>query len=93
MFLTHVQKTLPDIRVFFDREQLTTGVLWQHTLYEAMQSSRIIVAVISPDYVASAMCREEYALATALCYNASVGVIHDHHLRIILHIIYTRIRM
>ena len=41
------------------------GALWQQTLYHAVDASRCVVALLSDDYLQSAMCTEEFNLALA----------------------------
>ena len=58
-----LQKKRPGLRVFLDRNALNPGVAWQQTIYDAIDDCRIVVAVYSPQYLASKMCREEYNIA------------------------------
>ncbi|XP_077977077.1 uncharacterized protein LOC144432686 [Glandiceps talaboti] len=55
----------PDLKIFFDTEELKTGNTWQETLYQAIDGSRCMLACISKDYLLSAVCQEEYNLALA----------------------------
>ena len=41
------------------------GSSWQQTLYTAIDSSDVVISLISADYVLSAVCNEEYNLALA----------------------------
>ncbi|XP_032233355.1 uncharacterized protein LOC5508685 isoform X2 [Nematostella vectensis] len=56
----------PSINVFIDTSGLNTGASWQQALYHALDNSRSVVALLSPDYVKSKVCKEEYSLALAL---------------------------
>jgi len=40
-------------------------VSWQQTLYDSVDASRCVVALLSTDYLASAMCTEEFHLSLA----------------------------
>lgn len=53
----------PDLRIFLDRNVLNPGIAWQQTIYDAIDDCRIVVAVYSPQFLASKMCREEYNIA------------------------------
>ncbi|KAL5007943.1 hypothetical protein ScPMuIL_013524 [Solemya velum] len=55
----------PDIRVFYDRSELTTGSSWQKTLYQCLDNARCIITLMSADYCSSAVCQEEYNIALA----------------------------
>ena len=41
------------------------GGSWQQKLYHALESSSITVALLSPAYVKSKMCNEEFRLSLA----------------------------
>ncbi|XP_071079960.1 uncharacterized protein [Haliotis cracherodii] len=53
------------LSVFFDRSELTTGSLWQQSLYDAMDGTRCVVALLSTSYMTSNVCQEEYNIALA----------------------------
>ncbi|XP_067680126.1 uncharacterized protein [Haliotis asinina] len=53
------------LSVFFDRSELKTGSLWQQTLYDAIDSARCVVALLSMSYMTSDVCQEEYNIALA----------------------------
>ncbi|XP_072027087.1 uncharacterized protein [Amphiura filiformis] len=55
----------PDLRIFFDVQELKTGTSWQRALYHAIDASQCLLAVISKAYLSSAVCQEEYSLALA----------------------------
>ncbi|XP_038064139.1 uncharacterized protein LOC119734684 [Patiria miniata] len=65
----HIVATLkrlnPDLRLFFDIQELKTGSAWQRTLYHSIDGTRVMLALISNKYLASAVCQEEYNLALA----------------------------
>ncbi|XP_071080878.1 uncharacterized protein [Haliotis cracherodii] len=56
------------LSVFFDRSELTTGSLWQQSLYDAMDSARCVVALLSMSYIVSDVCKEEYNIALARAF-------------------------
>ena len=51
------------IRIFLDREYLQAGMAWQEEIYKSVERSRYVVAMLSPDYLASKNCRTEFAIA------------------------------
>jgi type VI secretion system protein ImpC len=58
-----MQADWPDLRIFFDRRSLDTGVAWQQEIFEAIDASRRVVALYSPAYLASKVCKEEFNIA------------------------------
>jgi len=44
---------------------LFTGSMWQSSLYESLDGSECIVALVSPAYFSSVICQEEYNIALA----------------------------
>jgi lambda repressor-like predicted transcriptional regulator len=56
----------PELRVFIDRLELDTGVVWQQCIYEALEASRRVLCLYSPDYLTSLACMEEYNIARLL---------------------------
>ncbi|XP_071500390.1 uncharacterized protein [Diadema antillarum] len=65
LFVKALQKLAPDLKLFFDVQELKTGKSWQRTLYHSIDGSRCMVALISAPYLKSAVCQEEFALAQA----------------------------
>lgn len=63
----HIVNTLklldPSLRIFYDIQELKTGHAWQQTLYHSIDGSRSLIAVLSNNYLRSAVCQEEYSLA------------------------------
>jgi len=53
----------PQTRIFLDKKELEAGVAWQIELYEALDNCRQIIALLSPDYLLSKVCKEEYHIA------------------------------
>lgn len=52
-----------NLRVFLDRLELKLGAAWQQHIFEALERSRRIICVLSPDYLDSRICIEEYHMA------------------------------
>ncbi len=59
-FETELRKKRPEIRLFIDRKELNTGVSWQQEIFEALDDCRKVVALLSPTYLASKVCLEEF---------------------------------
>lgn len=49
--------------VFLDRRTIDIGVAWQQQLYEAVDDSRYVATILSPEYVKSKLCQTEFNLA------------------------------
>ncbi|KAK3093652.1 hypothetical protein FSP39_018503 [Pinctada imbricata] len=69
MLLEYLQKHYPDLKIFFDRSELTMGSMWQSSLYMALDTSKFIFALMSPSYLTSIVCQEEYNIAVARYMN------------------------
>jgi len=53
----------PEIRIFVDRKNLDVGSAWQIEIFESLDKCRKIVAMLSPEYIASKVCKEEFNIA------------------------------
>ncbi|XP_038064142.1 uncharacterized protein LOC119734685 [Patiria miniata] len=60
-----LQKMNPELRIFFDIQELKAGTAWQKMLYHAIDGCRSFMALVSNSYMKSAMCIEEFNLALA----------------------------
>lgn len=60
LFLSELSTRHPHVRVFLDRVDIRSGVAWQHTIFESLDRCRRIVALLSPSYLDSRMCIEEF---------------------------------
>jgi len=47
-------------RIFFDTDEIRSLDDWRHRIYEGLAASRLLVAFISPSYLASEWCRREW---------------------------------
>ncbi|MCS6835511.1 MAG: toll/interleukin-1 receptor domain-containing protein [Anaerolineae bacterium] len=64
LFVYHeLLRLRPQTRIFFDKKELEAGVAWQIELYEALDDCRQVIALLSPDYLLSKVCKEEYHIA------------------------------
>ncbi|ATE61541.1 hypothetical protein CCZ27_17665 [Thauera sinica] len=53
----------PLLRIFLDRKTLDVGCAWQPEIFESLDRCRKVVAMFSPDYLASKVCKEEFNIA------------------------------
>jgi hypothetical protein len=63
MFVTALQAARPDTRVFVDRVEIDKGAAWQRRVFESLERCRKVVAMLTPEYLASDICLEEYNIA------------------------------
>jgi TIR domain len=63
ILLSHLQALRPNIRVFRDTHSLKTGIGWQHEIFSAIDDCRFVVPLLSPSYIASKNCIDEYNVA------------------------------
>ncbi len=52
-----------DLRIFLDRKELNTGSASQQGIYDALETCAHVVALYSPEYLQSRMCKEEFNIA------------------------------
>lgn len=55
----------PQTRLFLDRQSITVGMAWQPAIFESLDHCRKVVALLSPSYLASKVCKEEFNIAWA----------------------------
>jgi hypothetical protein len=53
----------PRIRIFLDRKSIDVGVAWQPEIFESLDHCRKVVAMFSPHYLQSKVCKEEFNIA------------------------------
>jgi hypothetical protein len=58
-----LQERRPDVRLFVDRLELNPGAAWQQHIFESLDRSRTVISVLSPDYLTSKVCVEEFNMA------------------------------
>jgi hypothetical protein len=59
-FVSALLKKRPDTRVFVDRLEIDDGAAWQQAIFDSLDRCRRIVALITPDYLSSEICKEEF---------------------------------
>jgi F-box protein 11 len=55
----HAFTSVP-LRIFFDREAIRDMADWEHRILIGLRSAKVMLAVLSPAYVASPFCRREW---------------------------------
>jgi hypothetical protein len=53
----------PGIRIFVDRKEIDIGSAWQPEIFENLDKCRKVLALLSPDYLGSKVCKEEFNIA------------------------------
>ncbi len=58
-----LRKAQPQARFFIDRLVLKPGATWHQEIVEALDACRVVVPLLTPSYVASRICKQEYGIA------------------------------
>jgi hypothetical protein len=58
-----LREAMPGARVFLDRLEIDTGESWQGRIFASIDRCRRVLALLSPAYVHSKICQEEFNLA------------------------------
>jgi TIR domain-containing protein len=58
-----LRKVRPDVRLFLDKLSLNIGAAWQQEIFEAIDACRKFLAMFSPAYLNSKVCKEEFNIA------------------------------
>jgi hypothetical protein len=67
IFEHKLTEAMPEVRLFIDRKALNPGAVWQQEIYESLDDCRKVVALLTPAYLGSKVCLEEFNIA--LCRN------------------------
>jgi 8-oxo-dGTP pyrophosphatase MutT (NUDIX family) len=63
VLVAELRRLRPGLRIFLDRLELKTGCVWQEDISNALDDCAQVVAVYSPAYLQSKVCREEFNIA------------------------------
>ncbi|KZS39521.1 hypothetical protein AWE51_25660 [Aquimarina aggregata] len=63
ILLDSLLKKSSSTKVFFDKNSLKAGHAWQQELFEALDDCKQIFTLLSPEYLDSKVCKEEYHIA------------------------------
>lgn len=61
--LDHLHAKRPDLRVFCDERSIATGSSWLMAIADALDQSRRVMALYTPDYWSSRYCKDEFVAA------------------------------
>lgn len=75
VLVNELMKLRPELRVFLDSSELKTGMAWQQELYETLDNCRKVIAVYSPTYLTSKVCKEEFNIAVFRHRDTEEGVL------------------
>jgi len=69
-----------DLRIFLDRKEIDIGTPWQPQIFESIDRCRKLVAMFSPDYLSSKVCKEEFNIAWVRSREADDDIIFPLYL-------------
>ena len=61
--LADLHEIRPNLRVFIDREDVGIGVAWLSVIFENLERARKVAVLLSPNYLASRACKDEFNAA------------------------------
>jgi hypothetical protein len=65
----------PQLNIFYDRSSIPTGGLWIKLISDAIQNSKSVICILSPQYSTSDVCWDEFQCAKAKEYRTKQPVI------------------
>jgi hypothetical protein len=74
-FVKALQAHNPQLRIFYDRDSIPTGGLWIKMISDAIQNSKNVVCILTPEYSQSPVCWDEFQCAKAKEYRTKQPVI------------------
>ena len=63
LILEELQRQRPTLRIFLDRKDIDVGIAWQPEIFESLDKCRKVVTLLSPSYLNSKVCKEEFNIA------------------------------
>lgn len=64
-FVETLKQQAPQTKIFLDRQSISIGTAWQPAIFESLDHCRKVVAMLSPSYLESKVCKEEFNIAWA----------------------------
>lgn len=61
--VSDLREIRPNLRVFIDREDLSVGVAWLSAIFANLERARKVAVLLSPSYLASKACKDEFNAA------------------------------
>jgi hypothetical protein len=63
LVIEELRRLRPDLKIFLDVSEIEVGAAWQQRVYEAIDDCRMFFAMLSPSYVRSKHCVNEFNVA------------------------------
>jgi len=63
LILTELEHRRPTLRIFLDREDINIGAAWQDRIWKSLAKCKTVLVLLSPQYLDSKVCKEEFGLA------------------------------
>ena len=76
-----IEAIKPDARIFYDRDVLDVGATWQINLFESIDKSEKFIPLLSPGYLESKVCLEEYNIAWIRSRDEGANIIYPVYVR------------
>ena len=80
-FVSALDAAKPGSRVFVDRFDIDNGAAWQRRVFENLDRCRRVVALLTPAYVRSAVCLEEFNIAWMRDRETALGILKPLYVR------------
>lgn len=80
-FVTDLLRARPGTRLFVDRLELRPGSSWQQELFEVIDECQKVIPVLTPEYIGSKVCKEEFNIAFYRHRESEEGVLLPVYLR------------
>lgn len=61
--VNEIKENRPDLRIFIDRLELNPGSAWQAEIFDALEKSKTVICLYSPEYLNSKVCKDEFNVA------------------------------
>ncbi len=79
-FVTELKNASQNLNIFYDRDSIAPGGLWIKNISDAIQNSKQVICILSPQYSASNVCWDEFQCAKLKEYNTKQPVIKTIYL-------------
>lgn len=74
-FINAIKEVKPKARLFIDRFEIDPGSSWQQKIFEALDNCIKVITFLSPQYLSSEICKEEYNIARLRSLKAKRSII------------------
>lgn len=62
-FVREIKAKKPELNIFYDRETIPSGGLWIRMISDAIQNSKKVICILTPEYSKSDVCWDEFQCA------------------------------